>query len=187
MATINFHKVTVLPGSLAADSIYFVQNGNYAETYLTNAAGVAKSVGNSAMIAAIVDGRVATALADFNVVEIVADITARNALSTARNQMALVLDATGDATVASGAALYAYRETATVWIKIAEYESMDVTLTWASISGRPASAPALIDDAVGKRHTHANSTSLDKIGEAAGQMTYNGQTVGTPNWSTTNW
>ncbi len=187
MTAINFHKVTVLPGALVADSLYFVQNGNYAETYLTNAAGVAKSIGNSAMIAAIVDSHINTALADFNIVEIVADIQARGALSTARNLMALVLDATGDPTVTSGAALFAYRESTTQWLKIAEYESMDVTLTWASISGKPNAAVALIDDAVNKRHAHANSIYLDKISEAAGQMTYNGQVVGSLNWSTTNW
>jgi hypothetical protein len=172
---------------LAADSFYFVENGGIAEAYVTSAAGVAKSVGNSAMIAAIVDGRVTTALADFNVVEIVADIPARAALSTTRNQMALVLNATGDPTVASGAALYAYRESNATWIKITEYESMDVALTWASISGKPVSAVSLIDDAVGKRHAHANGAFLDKIGEAAGKMTYNGQTIGGADWATDSW
>lgn len=187
MATINFHKVSVLPGVLAADTFYFVENGNTAESYLTNGAGVAKSIGNSAMINALINTQLTAALADFNVIEIVATIAARNALSTARNQMALVLDATGDATVTSGAALYAYREATLTWIKIAEYEAMDVSLTWASISGKPASAPALIDDAVAKRHAHANGAYLDKISETAGQMTYNGSAVGAPNWSTTNW
>ena len=41
MATIKFHKVLVLPGTLEADSLYFVQNASYTETYLTDTAGVA--------------------------------------------------------------------------------------------------------------------------------------------------
>lgn len=53
---LRFHKVTALPPSLDANAIYFVLNGDYAEAYLTDAAGVAKAVGNSAMIAALAGG-----------------------------------------------------------------------------------------------------------------------------------
>jgi hypothetical protein len=187
MAALRFHKVTSLPGTLDADSIYFVQAGAYSETYITDSAGMAKSVGNSAMIQAIV----ANALADLNTVEVVADIAARNALTDTapektRNLMAMVLDATGDGTVAAGAALYVYREATDTWTKIAEYESMDVTLTWAAISGKPASAVALIDDAVTKRHAHVNQAQLDKIGESGGAITYDGSPVGA-SWTTLNW
>jgi len=188
MATITFHKVTTLPGSPVSNAMYFVENGTYSETYVTNSAGTAKSLGNSVMINALADARIATALADLNVVEVAANITARNALAGTRNLLVMVLDATGDATVASGAALYVYREATAEWVKVAEYESMDVTLAWANISGRPASAVALIDDAVTKRHTHTNAAYLDKIGETGGALTYNGSPVGgSPTWTTTNW
>lgn len=187
MATMKFHKVTTLPGSLDADAIYLVQNGTIAETYATNSAGVARSVGNSAMINSLADARIALALANLNSIEIVADITARNVLAALdRNLMVLVQDATGDATVASGAAMYAFRNADNTWIKLTEYESLDVVVAWSSISGKPASAPALIDDAVSKRHAHSNAAYLDKIGEASGAMTYDGQPIGMA-WSTTNW
>ena len=41
MPAIKFHKVAALPGALEADAVYFVQNNTFAETYLTNSAGVA--------------------------------------------------------------------------------------------------------------------------------------------------
>lgn len=187
---LKFHKVTVLPGTLEADSFYYVVNGAYAESYITASDGTAKSIGNSAMITAIADARISAAAAAnaSSPIDIVADIAARNVLTAAAtmNRIILVTDATGDATVAAGAALYVWDETAGSVSKIAEYENMDVTLTWASIVDKPTSAPSLIDDAVTKRHTHANIASLDKIGEAAGALTYDGQAV-SANWNTTNW
>lgn len=42
---------------------------------------------------------------------------------------------------------------------------MDLILSWNNINGRPTSAVADIDDAVTKRHTHANKALLDKVGE----------------------
>ncbi len=50
MAEIKFSKVTALPATLEANTLYFVVNGNYSETYVTNTAAVAKMVGNSTMI-----------------------------------------------------------------------------------------------------------------------------------------
>lgn len=46
-----------------------------------------------------------------------------------------VINATGDPTVKSGWAQYIYQTDK--WIKIAENESLDVILTWASITGKP--------------------------------------------------
>ena len=86
-----------------------------------------------------------------------------------------MLDASADATVTSGAATYIYNSSTSAWLKIAEHESMDVTIDWTDIQNRPASSVADIDDAVTKRHTHANKTELDKIGQDAnGKLTYNG-------------
>ena len=60
-----------------------------------------------------------------SVQSVVADITARDALaSPASGDLAYVTDASADATVTSGAALYAYDGAA--WQKIAEFESLDV-------------------------------------------------------------
>jgi hypothetical protein len=59
----------------------------------------------------------------------VADITARNALngSMSTGDRVMVDDATGDATVASGWALYQWLSSG-VWRKIAEQESLDITV-----------------------------------------------------------
>lgn len=189
MADIKFYKVSVLPGGLQPNSVYYVENANYAETYVTNNAGVAKSVGNTAMINALADARVAAGLAGLDALQIVANIAARNALAgNNRNQMVLVVDATGDATVAAGSALYAFRNSDDTWLKLTEYESLDVVVQWANISGKPTSAVALIDDAVTKRHDHANKAVLDLITAPSGVMNYNGQPVGgSPAWTNTDW
>ena len=187
---LKFHKVTTLPGSLEADSFYFVVNGAHAESYITSADGTAKSIGNTAMITAIANNLITDAIAQAaaSPIDIVADIAARNALTATAtmNRIILVTNATGDPTVAAGAALYVWNEAAGTTTKIAEYEGMDVTLTWATIQGRPTSSVSEIDDAVSKRHTHANMTALNKIGEAGGALTYDGQAV-SANWNTTNW
>lgn len=180
---IKFVKATTLPGVLDPDSFYFIENGTYAESYLTNSSGVARSVGNSAMINALAGAVVSAA----NAMSVVANIAARDALAPTSVTMALVLDASADPTVNSGAATYVWNEGPDVWVKIAEYESMDVTVTWASISGKPTSSVADIDDAVSKKHTHANLANLNKIGEdAQGHLTYNGAAVGV-HWDTNNW
>jgi hypothetical protein len=50
---VKFFKVTVLPTTLVANAFYYIENGEYAEAYLTDANGVAKKVGNSEMIEAL--------------------------------------------------------------------------------------------------------------------------------------
>ena len=169
---LKFHKVTVLPGSLEPDSFYFVSSGAHAESYITTSDGTAKSIGNTAMITAIANDH----------------ISARDALTATAtlNRIILVLDAAGDPTVNAGAALYVWNEGTSTINKVAEYESMDFSLTWASIQGRPTSSVSQIDDAVTKRHTHANMTTLDKLGDSGGSLTYDGQAV-SANWNTTNW
>jgi hypothetical protein len=185
---VKFFKEDVLPGVLEANAFYFVENGTYAESYLTDDTGAARSIGNSAMIGAIATPLIAAQLAQLNRVEIVANNAARDALAgNDRNQLVLSLDATADATVAAGAALYVFRNSDNSWIKVSEYEGLDVTVTWASITGKPASAVALIDDAVTKRHTHANQAVLDKWSESGGLPQYDGQPVGGTQWGTTDW
>ena len=50
MAGVRFYKVLTLPQTLVPDAFYYVQNGGYVDTYLTDSNGVAKKVGNTAMI-----------------------------------------------------------------------------------------------------------------------------------------
>lgn len=50
MSSLRFFKVTTLPNTLVANAFYYVQNGNYAEQYLTDLNGTPKKVGNTQMI-----------------------------------------------------------------------------------------------------------------------------------------
>jgi len=181
----TFHKVTVLPGTLEANAIYAVSTGApFAEIYITGTVATdVRRVPNSVDIQAMIDASIG-ALSAF---EIVADIAARDALTLPANALVLVTDASADATVNSGAATYAYDAGLDTFTKISEFESLDVVLQWANIQGGPTASPADIDNAVALRHTHANKTQLDKIGEDAdGCLTYDGDLPAT-GWSTTGW
>lgn len=188
MAQVRFFKVTTLPGSLQPDSFYFVENGSYAESYLTNSSGVARAVGNSAMINALISEALANWSGAASTVQIVADIAARDALiaTLEANAMILVIDATADPTVDAGSALYAYDATAEVTYKVAEYESMDVVLQWADIVGGPTSTPAQIDNSVSLAHSHSNKATLDLLGADADGLLFSGQGV-TTRWTNNNW
>jgi len=187
MALVNFYAVTTLPAELEPDSFYFVQNGTYAESYITSASGQARAMGNSAMINALI----AQALADFEgggsgVLLIADDIAARDALALAASSLVLVIDASADSTVGAGSALYAWNAPVEAWIKVAEYESMDVVVDWDSIQNRPTSSPAQIDSAVSASHTHANKPVLDGLSDAGGLLRYNGDPIPSE-WATKNW
>jgi hypothetical protein len=186
--TLNFYKVTALPGTLEANAVYAVPvsgNPNLVELFIVNSTGsAARHVLGEADVASMI----ASAMSGGNQLTIVADIAARDALlplTTAK--WVYVINATGDTTVTAGGATYLYNPGTTSWVKAAESESMDVVLQWSSITGRPTSAVADIDDAVTKRHAHSNLTQLDKIGEdVGGSMTYNGAAVGA-NWANAAW
>lgn len=189
---VKFYKVASLPGTLEADSFYFVANGDYAESYVTDNAGVAKSIGNSVMIE-----EVASELLGGSKFQITDTITTRDAIDTSDGLafLVLVVDATLDATVNTGGALYAWdpnEGTSGEYKKVAEYESMDIdfstiSIDWSQITNGPTSTPAQIDQAVTDSHTHANKTELDKVGEdGSGYLTYDGTRVGTI-WDLLNW
>lgn len=171
------HKVNALPGSLAASALYLVKS---AETGLLDLY-VSSNDGSSVrhiISKSEIQTMVNSAVAGTSHIYVVADIAARNALAPTVVTQALVIDATADATVTAGGATYIYNPADTTWNKVSEYESMDVVLQWASIQGRPTSTVAEIDDAVGKKHVHANATQLDKIGEDGnGNMTYDGAPI----------
>jgi hypothetical protein len=188
MADIKFFKVNTLPSTLQPDSFYYLLNGDYAESYLTNAAGEAKSLGNSVMINALISAALSSLPSSGAPVLYAADIAARDALEDDLTQavFVLVLDATGDPTVAAGAALYAWNPATSTWLKVAEYESMDLELTWDALTGKPLSTPAQIDSAVAASHSHANKATLDKFSEAGGLVRFSGSAI-PAEWNTTNW
>lgn len=187
MATFRIFKETALPGTLQANSVYIVApagSPDYVEVYVT---GTSASVVKRLPTASDVQAMVSAAVSGLSSIEVVADITARNAITPTNGKMVLVLDASADPTVDSGAATYIYSTAQTAWVKIAEYESLDVQLTWSGLIGKPSSTPAQIDDAVANSHTHANKTQLDKIGEdGSGYLTYNSALPKT-GWDSTAW
>lgn len=186
MATFKIFRETALPGTLQPYAMYVIapaSKPDYVELYVTNAAGTAtRRMLTQEDIQALIN----SSLMAITQIQIVNDIAARNALSPTSTIYVYVKNATGDATVAAGGATYLYDTVASSWVKISEAESMDISLNWASLAGRPTSSVADIDDAVTKRHTHANKTELDKIGEAGGELTYNGVQV-KAEWGSTGW
>lgn len=184
MSDIKFFKVQSLPSTLEPNALYFVENGQFCETYITNRYGSTRGIGNSAMINSIVT-QVVAGLSKTKL-EVVPTITARNGLTFTENSMVLVTDATGDTTVKSGAALYAYIKSSNSYTKVAEYESMDVNIAWESLSGKPVASPAQIDDAVSKAHQHSNKEILDRLSDDNGVLKYNGQPIKS-SWETESW
>lgn len=175
MPDIKFFRETGLPGTLQSSAIYIIappSKPDYVEIYITNSTGTAaKRVPTDTDIQGMID----SSISGMSGLQVVADIAARNALNPTTNQLVLVLNATGDNTVGSGAATYVYRSATTSWIKISEAESLDAIVNWSNIQGRPTSSASAIDAAVANSHTHANKTQLDKIGENGdGFFTYNG-------------
>lgn len=50
---VKFYKVVGLPSEPEPNTFYFIEDGDNAESYLTDADGVAKRVGNTVMIDAM--------------------------------------------------------------------------------------------------------------------------------------
>lgn len=184
---LKIFRETALPGTLQPYSMYVVAptaKPDYIELYVTNAAGTqAKRIIDSEDIQSMIDTSISLA----NELLIVDDIAARNLIVPTTTKYVYVKDATGDLTVSSGGATYLYDPIATSWVKVNEAESLDVVVTWASISGKPTSTPAAIDSAVANAHTHANKTQLDKISEdLGGNLTYD-NSLPSIGWNSTGW
>lgn len=162
---VKIFKTTTLPAVLEGHAIYLVAPAakpNHVEIFVTSAdASVVKRVVNIDDIQSMVN----TSIANNSAIEIVDNIAARNALTPVNGRPVLVIDATGDATVATGAATYVWRSITSTWIKLTEHESLDVVLEWSAIQNRPTSSVGDIDLAAAQRHVHPNMTELGKVGE----------------------
>lgn len=185
MSKFHIERVLELPDPLTASTMYVLKKeGSLAELHFSNNDG---SESQHVINSADITDMISTALSSFNVVYTVANIAARDALVLTRNSMVLVSDATGDNTVQSGAALYVYNKTANTYIKVSEFESLDLILDWSKIQNGPTSTVADIDDAVSKRHSHLNSDQLAKIGEdPSGNLTFNNSLI-KAGMSTSDW
>lgn len=188
-SVLKIFKETSLPSSLQPNSLYMVapvDNPTYVEFYVTGVeASVVRRTLNEADISTIVAQHLS--MFDINNLIVVNDIAARDALNPSTNLFVFVKDATGDSTVSVGSASYVYEVLTSTYTKVAEYESTDLILSWTNIVDGPNSTPAEVDDAVSKRHSHANATQLAKIGENAdGNLTYDG-VVPLAGLSSANW
>jgi hypothetical protein len=174
---LKIRKVTTLPGVYEASTLYLVRNSvnvNLFDMYLSTDDGASVR----RIISEVdIDSKINNAIDAFNKINVVSTIAQRNALTPTSNIQVLVLDATGDPSVASGAATYVYQLSNTTWYKISEAESLDVVLNWASIVNKPTSAVADIDDAVTKRHSHSNLSTLNSLGDSGGLLTYSGSPI----------
>ena len=188
MALFKIYRETALPAfPLQPYAIYLIAptaKPDYVEMYVTNSDGsAARRIIDEADIQSMIN----SAVANVNNIQVVADIAERDALAPTTTKYVYVKNATGDATVSSGGATYLYDTTASAWVKISEAESLDVSLTWDTLQGKPSSTADQIDTAVANSHTHSNKTQLDKVGEdAEGNLTYDGVIPHTA-WDSVGW
>jgi hypothetical protein len=177
MTVLHLEKVNALPGTPAASTMYLVKSADAGLIELAVSSQDGSEI-RHILNKTEINTMIGNAISGFNNIQLVADITARDAYTSSNNSLVLVANATGDPTVGVGGALYFYKSSDSSFTKVSEMESLDVVLQWGNIVGIPTSSVANIDDAVSKRHTHTNSSQLAKIGEDGnGVLTYNGSIV----------
>ena len=191
MAYLSIFKETVLPESLQPNAMYLVAPAgqpNYVEIYVTSNDGaiVRKTIGETEILG-LINTHIGTAVQSVLEFKLVQDIVTRDALALDKATLVLVIDASADPTVEAGAATYIYNPDDEDYTKIAEYESLDISLDWDAIGGAPTSTPAQIDAAVSNSHTHANKAVLDELTENGDEeLLYKGQVI-PAGLSTVNW
>jgi hypothetical protein len=195
MSKINFYKVTSVPSDYVADSIYAVaiDNPTYPgkkllQIIVTDSTGAPRVLPDPAFIEGLIDKKL---LESSN--NLVVFYPTYSEANTARSSLKVgsevfVVDATQDPTVSQGSAKYVVSQDHSL-IKIFESESIDLKLTWSSLTGKPTSSVSDIDDAVRTKHEHTNLATLNKISESPdGKLVYNGSPVGGElNWTTKSW
>lgn len=173
MTTFSIEKLTAVPSTpTTANTLFVVANNDFAELYFSSNDGQSlKRVINKTDITNLIAEHVASS----NRPVIVDNIAKRDELE---NKSAVyVKDATGDSTVKAGGAFYLHDGNA--WVKIAEAESMDLTMTWDGLTGKPNVSVTQLETAANQAHTHSNKSELDKIGQdGQGNLTYDGKAVG---------
>ena len=145
-ATVSHAKVISLPGTAVSGRIYFLKDGaeTYGDLYVGSTGGTLVPFINEQRIIDVINTQGGAA----SEILIADDIAARDALVIPRNSIVVVIDASADPTVTSGAAQYLYRSVQDDFIKLGEFESLDVVIDWSDIQNRPSSSVVQIDDAV---------------------------------------
>ncbi len=115
-------------------------------------------------------------LAGFQANQVVNDIASRDALENVLiGTIVYVKNATADTSVTLGGATYIFNGTS--YEKVAEWESLDLVVNWDDIVGKPTSTVTEIDDAVAKKHDHANKPVLDTLNSDGIRLSVNGTQV----------
>jgi len=195
---LRMKTVSALPAAIDRTplTLYMVKNGTRLDTYFTSATSeLFTGMAYNEMYAAImtdVNTAIGTALTTATELNVVADLTALAAYSTASGAtstlIAMVVNprvgaanvnttalTSGDMSVTSGSATYIWDSGIATWFKISEQESMDLVLSWDNLQGKPTSTVALIDQAVTDSHTHANMHIINLFGiDTDGALMYNG-------------
>lgn len=121
--------INALETGLAATNATVAANAAAATTYTNTKHAEALAYANNAVAMAV------GALDLSSSAVYAADIAARDALTLTKNTFVMVADATADATVDTGAALYFYNLATTSYVKVAEYENMDLFPNQAVLQG----------------------------------------------------
>lgn len=164
---LRIYRNTTAPtvGNAEASAMYIVKDANAASRarlYVTSSDG-AEVREVSGLSESEVNTLIDSKLLSHKELLFTSTITTRDNLALDRDTLVLVQDATGDSTVNSGAAYYYYVAGTNTWNKVAEFEGMDLTVTWDSIDGRPNVTVAQLEQAVAMMHEHANKAILDGI------------------------
>lgn len=186
MAKLNIEKVTELPVLLKPSTIYFVR-GDGSELMDVYVTGETISELRHTITRQEVIDLISGEVSGLGAPVFTATISFRDNLPLTSNTFVLVGDATEDPTVESGSALYFYESISDEFIKVAEYESMDIELEWDLIQGKPTSTPTVIDSAVSLAHSHSNKNILDKLSETPeGGLAYDGDPLA-KHWDVEEW
>lgn len=178
---LNISRVLALPETLVANTIYLVAHS--ATELKVVAVGNTPADVRTSIVSNDVDAKISAAIGALdlsNSALYVDDIAARDALELTKSSFVLVSDASADATVNVGAALYFYNSVTDAWTKVAEYESMDVVIPNKDILedlGRIAETDELTFNGQVVTPKRAIVAELGENGEE--QLTYKGKAVGT--------
>ncbi|MGC3004432.1 hypothetical protein ACPF8X_40150 [Streptomyces sp. G35A] len=108
--------------------------------------------------------------------EIVNDIDARNSLELSSDAIVYVLNASADAAVGEGSALYGYKHTERAFTLLLSAGNRG-SVQWDEIEGRPNSSAEDIDAAVSIAHSHENKEVLDGLTGVEGNLYYKGKAI----------
>lgn len=174
---LSIERVISLPDTLRPSTMYVVQGmeSDRADIYFSNVHGsTSRHILNELDIQFMIE----ETLNRYSNIQVLPTIADRDLRAPTQFEIAFVLDASQDPMVNVGSALYLYNLPDHNWIKVAEFESMDMTYQWDHIQGRPNATVTQIDDTVSRRHSHNNKALLDKVSETPDNvLLYNGKAV----------